>query len=135
DVVITYRNKGARAAKIADEAVQYGVHTLSVACDITQALDIERLFSELHNWKGHLDLLVLNAAGGLERELVAADPKYPMRMNRDAQLALVDGALPLMSEGGVIIFVTSHWAHMHGKVRYTPAYIPRSEEHTSELQS
>ncbi len=125
DVVITYRNKGARAAKIADEARQHGVHTLCVACDITQASDIERLFSELHNWKGRLDLLVLNAAGGLERELVAADPNYPMRMNRDAQIALLDAALPLMFTGSTVIFVTSHWAHLYGQVDGIPdGYMP-----------
>src|SRR5439155_3786991 len=54
-------------------------------------------------------------------------------INRDAQLGLVDGALPLMSEGGTIIFVTSHWAHMHGKVNYIPAYIPvASTKHAGE---
>ncbi len=125
DVVITYRNKAARAAKIADEVRQYGVHALCVGCDITQASDIERLFSELRHWKGRLDLLVLNAAGGLERDLVAADPKYPMRMNRDAQIALLDAALPFMPTGSTVIFVTSHWAHLYGQVDGIPdGYMP-----------
>lgn len=124
DVAITYRNKAARANEVVRDIERRGGRALSVQCDITQSTYVDALFATLRGWSDRLDLLVLNAAGGLERDLVAADPHYPMRINRDAQLALVDGALPLMSEGGVIIFVTSHWAHMHGKVNYVPAYIP-----------
>ena len=63
----------------------------------------------------------------MERDLVAADPQYPMRINRDAQLALVDGALPLMVEGGVIAYITSHGAHLYGKIAHPPAYAPIAE--------
>jgi NAD(P)-dependent dehydrogenase (short-subunit alcohol dehydrogenase family) len=133
DVVLTYRNKPARASEVVTAITQHGGRALSVQCDITQSPDLEALFAAVHSWSGHLDLLVLNAAGGLERDLVATDPSYPMRINRDAQLALVDGTLPLMSKGGTIIFVTSHWAHMHGKVHYTPAYVPvASTKHAGE---
>ena len=133
DVIITYRNKTARANEVATGVTQKGVRALSLQCDITQSSDLDALFAAIKAWGGDLDLLVLNAAGGLERDLVAADPSYPMRINRDAQLALVDGALPLMSKGGTIIFVTSHWAHMHGKVNYIPAYTPvASTKHAGE---
>ena len=51
----------------------------------------------------------------------------------DAQLVLLDGALPLMSAGGVVIYVTSHWAHLHGQVDYIPAYAPvASTKHAGE---
>jgi NAD(P)-dependent dehydrogenase (short-subunit alcohol dehydrogenase family) len=133
DVIITYRNKSARANEVATSVTQKGVRVLSLQCDITQSSDLEALFAALKAWSGRLDLLVLNAAGGLERDLIAGDPSYPMRINRDAQLALVDGALPLMYEGGTIIFVTSHWAHMHGKVNYPLAYTPvASTKHAGE---
>lgn len=124
DVAITYRNKAARANEIASEITGRGVRALAVGCDITRPEDVDRLFATMKEWSGHLNLLVLNAAGGLERDLVAADPDYPMRINRDAQLALLDGALPLMPEGGTVIYVTSHWAHLHGQVDYMPAYTP-----------
>src|SRR5437588_1369738 len=133
DVAITYRNKAARANEVASEIIGRGVRALVVGCDITQSEDVERLFATLREWSGRLNLLVLNAAGGLERDLVAADPNYPMRINRDAQLALLDGALPLMLEGGVVIYVTSHWAHLHGQVDYIPAYAPvASTKHAGE---
>ncbi|HKC75807.1 MAG TPA: SDR family NAD(P)-dependent oxidoreductase, partial [Chloroflexota bacterium] len=90
DVLITYRNKAARASEVANEVMQRGVRALPVGCDITKQEDRDRLFAILMEWSDHLDLLVLNASGGLERDLVTADPQYPMRINHDAQLALLD---------------------------------------------
>ena len=127
DVAITYRNKVARASNIAVEITRYGVRSLFLACDITQQIDIDQLFARLGEWSDHLNLLILNVAGGMERDLVAADPQYPMRINRDAQLAVLDAALPLILQGGVVIFVTSHWAHLHGQVEYPAAYTPVAE--------
>ena len=127
DVLITYRSKAARANEVVAELAQYNVRALAVGCDITQQADLDRLFATLKDWSGYLNLLILNAAGGLERDLVAADPQYPMRINRDAQLALVDGALPLMVEGGVVAYITSHGAHLYGKVAHPPTYAPIAE--------
>src|SRR5260370_6014402 len=124
DVAIHYHNKAARGGRVVNEMTQEGARGLAACCDITQPADIERLFATLSDWSGRLDLLVLNAAGGLERDLVATDPSYPMHINRDAQLALLDSALPLMLEGGVVVFVTSHCAHLHGQMDYIPAYAP-----------
>jgi hypothetical protein len=50
-----------------------------------------------------------------------------MHINRDAQLALLDGALPFMHEGGTVVFVTSHWAHLYGQVQQIPIYTPIAE--------
>ena len=135
DIVITYRNKATRANEVVTKLAPYNVRALAVGCDITQQADLDRLFATLKNWSGRLDLLILNAAGGLERDLVTADPQYPMRINRDAQLALVDGALPLMLEGGVVTYITSHWAHLHGKVAHPPSYAPVAETKYAGEQS
>lgn len=124
DVALTYRNKAARAREVADEIARRGGHTLAVAGDLTEQDDVTRLFTTLGEWRGRLDLLVLNASGGLERDLVAADPHYPLRINRDAQLATLDGALPLLAPGGAVVFVTSHWAHRYGQVTQLPHYEP-----------
>ncbi len=64
---------------------------------------------------GRIDVLILNASGGMERD---AEPGYALRLNRDAQLDLVKGAMDLMRPGGRIVFVTSHQAHFRGT---TPA--------------
>src|SRR5215467_3457057 len=127
DVAITYRNKATRASEVTTEIVQRGVRALAVGCDITRQVDLAQLFASLKDWTSRLDLVVLNASGGLERDLLAADPQYPMHINRDAQLALLDGALPLMHKGGTVVFVTSHWAHLYGQVQQIPIYTPIAE--------
>src|SRR3954452_18315474 len=72
DVLITYRNKAARARVVANAVMQRGVRALPVGCDVTKQDDRDRLFALVMEWSDQLDLLVLNASGGLERELVAA---------------------------------------------------------------
>jgi NAD(P)-dependent dehydrogenase (short-subunit alcohol dehydrogenase family) len=125
DVALTYRNKAARAEAVAKEISRHGQQALWVGCDITRAEDRNHLFAQLAAWRApHLDLLVLNASGGLEKDLVAADSEYPMRINRDAQVAVVEDALPLMQAGGTIAFITSHWAHLYGQVEQLPGYEP-----------
>ncbi len=134
DVVITYRNKAARAEEVAAAAIQqHGVRALAVQGDITRQEDLERLFTTLKEWGGSLGLLILNASGGLERDLLAANPNYPMLINRDAQIALLECALPLMPRGSSVVFVTSHWAHLYGQVEQLPNYEPIAEtKHAGE---
>jgi hypothetical protein len=50
-----------------------------------------------------------------------------MHINRDAQLHFVDAALPLLRRGGTITLVTSHWAHLYGRMVQLPAYEPVAE--------
>ena len=122
DTIITYRNKAARAEEVVAAVAALGGNALAIAADMTEQAAIDALFGRVGAWCARLDLLVLNASGGLERDLVAADPDYPLRLNRDAQLATVAAARPLLAPGGTIAFITSHWAHRYGQVRQLPAY-------------
>jgi 3-oxoacyl-[acyl-carrier protein] reductase len=70
---------------------------------------------------GRIDVLILNASGGMERDV---DPGYALRLNRDAQLSLVEQAMDLMPRGSRIVFVTSHQAHFHGSRQVIDAYEP-----------
>ena len=70
---------------------------------------------------GGLDILVLNASGGMESGM-AAD--YALTLNRDAQLNVVEKALPLLSSGSRIVFVTSHQAHFIRTTPTMPEYEP-----------
>jgi hypothetical protein len=45
-----------------------------------------------------------------------------MAINRDAQIALVEAFLPLMSHGATVVLVTSHWAHLYPDVIQIPEY-------------
>lgn len=134
DVVITYRNKAARAAKVVTAIEEHGARALALASDITIGADRAQLVAEIADWAGGLDLLVLNASGGMERDLLAADPDYPMHLNRDAQVAMLDAARPLLGAGSTVVFVTSHWAHAYGRVEQLPDYEPIARsKHAGEV--
>jgi NAD(P)-dependent dehydrogenase (short-subunit alcohol dehydrogenase family) len=134
DVALTYHNKATRTEEVVRAAVALGAEAMALSCDITVQADVDNLFAELRDWAGRLDVLSLNASGGLERAALAADPNFPMRINRDAQLAVLEGALPLLAPGGTVVFVTSHWAHRYGQVEQLPAYEGVAEsKHAGEV--
>jgi 3-oxoacyl-[acyl-carrier protein] reductase len=108
DVAINYRSKLPRAQEVAAAIEALGRRSLLLQADITNPDDIASTFSQFkQSWK-HLDILVLNASGGLEKDKPA---NYAMQLNLDAQVNLIHAALPLMSPGACIVFVTSHLAH------------------------
>jgi 3-oxoacyl-[acyl-carrier protein] reductase len=120
-VLINYREKAKRAGVVARDIIAAGGSASTIAADITNAGDCERLVEQIAHDFGRLDALVLNASGGLER---GADEQYPMHINRDAPVLLTRLATPLMPAGGRIVFVTSHQAHFHGLKQVPDDYIP-----------
>jgi 3-oxoacyl-[acyl-carrier protein] reductase len=111
DVAINYRSKEARAREVGDEILALQRRVLLLKGDITDPSDVNASFNQIRTEWDHLDVLVLNASGGLEK---GKDADYAMRLNLDAQVSLVHGAIPLFSRGGRIVFVTSHLAHFYG---------------------
>ena len=124
DVAFTYRNKKARADEVAAQVVRVGGAALAIQADITEDRPLARFAAAVLEWRRQVDLLVLNASGGLERDLLAADPEYPMRINRDAQVASLDALVPALATGASVVHVTSHWAHLYGTVPQLPDYEP-----------
>lgn len=120
-VVINYRNKAARAHKIVTEITEAGGSAIAIGCDITDAASVAAMMAEIHSELGGLDILVLNASGGMESNM---GEDYALRLNRDAQLGMLDAALPLMSEGARVVFVTSHQAHFIRTTPTMPEYEP-----------
>lgn len=108
DVVINFRNKAPRAEKLATELRELGVRALVQGADLTDAVSLSNMMAAVKAEYGGLDILVLNASGGMEAGM--ADD-YALTLNRDAQLAVLDAALPLLEEGARVVFVTSHQAH------------------------
>lgn len=121
DVAINYRSKANRAQQVADEIAALKRRVLLLQGDITNVTDIGSMFSKIESeWK-RLDILVLNASGGLEK---GKDAGYAMRLNMTAQVDLVQGALRLLPKGGRIVFVTSHLAHFYGVKPVYDGYEP-----------
>lgn len=120
-VVINYRNKAARAQKLVDELVALGGTAIALGADLTDPESVAVMFRQVEQEFGGLDLLVLNASGGMESGM---GEDYAMRLNRDAQLGVLDAALPLLDEGSRVVFVTSHQAHFIRTVETMPEYVP-----------
>ncbi|HVL25171.1 MAG TPA: SDR family oxidoreductase [Thermomicrobiales bacterium] len=121
DVAINYRSKARRAEQIAESVRGAGRQAAIVEADITDGASVDAMYDTVREAFGRLDVLILNASGGLEKDV---DEGYAMRLNRDAQVALVRKALPLMARGGTVVFVTSHLAHYHGEKPVMPEYEP-----------
>jgi len=113
-VVINFRNKAPRAEKLAAELGGLGVETLVVGADLTDPASVREMFDAVRERFGTLDILVLNASGGMEAGM---GEDYALRLNRDAQLGVLEAALPLLHDGSRVVFVTSHQAHF---IRTTP---------------
>ena len=121
DVVVNFRNKAPRAEKLATELRELGVRALVQGADLTDPESVAGMMGAVSEEFGGLDILVLNASGGMEGGM-AED--YALQLNRDAQLSVLDAALPLLSEGARVVFVTSHQAHFIRTTPTMPEYTP-----------
>nr|WP_228507168.1 SDR family oxidoreductase [Plantibacter sp. VKM Ac-2880] len=121
NVVINYRNKEARAVKLADEVRALGVQAVVVGADLTDPASVAAMFATTKAELGDLDVLVLNASGGMESGM-AED--YAMQLNRDAQVSVVEHAMPMLRRGSRVVFVTSHQAHFIRTTPTMPEYVP-----------
>ncbi len=119
DVAINFRSKAARASALADEIRARQRQALLVQSDITDDDSVERMMHTISQAFGRLDILILNASGGLEKD---KPESYAMQLNLTAQVRILTAALPLMPRGGCVVFVTSHWAHFYGKKPVYAAY-------------
>lgn len=119
DVAINFRSKRARAEEIASRVEAFGRRALLAQADLTDASSVEAMARSVELSLGQLDILVLNASGGLEKDKPA---NYAMELNLTAQVRTLEAALPLMATGGCVVFVTSHLAHFYGRKPVYAAY-------------
>src|SRR5687768_6925941 len=68
DVVINYRSKGPRAEEVAARVRATGRRAVLAQADITDEHDVRAMMAAIADQFGRLDLLVLNASGGLEKD-------------------------------------------------------------------
>ncbi len=121
NVVINYRSKAPRAEKLLAELEANGTQGLAIGADLTDPASVESMMDAVRERFGALDILVLNASGGMEAGM---GEDYALRLNRDAQVNVLTKALPLLHEGARIVFVTSHQAHFIRTVPTMPEYEP-----------
>ncbi|WP_237200854.1 SDR family oxidoreductase [Rothia nasimurium] len=124
NIIVNYRSKAPRATKVVAAIEEAGGKAVAVQGDVTKAEDAAALVEAAIENYGSLDYLILNASGGMEAGM---PDDYAMVLNRDSQLRLARLAAEKMSEGGRIVFVTSHQAHFIREVETMPEYKPVAE--------
>lgn len=120
-VVVNFRNKEKRALQLVDKIEAAGGSAIAVGADLTDAASVATLFDTITAQLDGLDILVLNASGGMESGM-AED--YAMQLNRDAQVNLLEAAIPVLAPGARVVFVTSHQAHFIHTTPTMPEYEP-----------
>jgi NAD(P)-dependent dehydrogenase (short-subunit alcohol dehydrogenase family) len=120
-VVVNYRNKEKRALQLVAKIEEAGGEAIAIGADLTDEASLATMFDTVRDAWGGLDVLVMNASGGMETGM-AED--YALKLNRDAQVALLTAALPLLAPGSRVVFVTSHQAHFIRSTETMPEYLP-----------
>ncbi|GFZ80789.1 SDR family oxidoreductase [Nesterenkonia alkaliphila] len=120
-VVVNYRAKAPRANKVVKGIEEAGGRAVAVQADLTEAAGSQALVEAAVQSFGSLDLLILNASGGMEAD---RGEHYALKLNRDAQVTMVETAMDVMPAGSQIVFVTSHQAHFINQVATMDAYEP-----------
>jgi len=90
-VIINYRNKEARALKVVGAIEDAGGSAVAIGADLTDPDSVADMFEGVPTEWGGLDILVLNASGGMESGM---GEDYALRLNRDAQVNVLEAALP-----------------------------------------
>ena len=118
---MNYRSKAPRAEKVVAEITAAGGRAIAIGADLTDPASVAGMFERTRAELGPIDILVLNASGGMESGM---GEDYAMRLNRDAQVNVLEGALPHLAPGARIVFVTSHQAHFIRTTPTMPEYEP-----------
>lgn len=92
-----------------------GEGTLAVQGDVTKLADLERLFAEVKDTFGRVDVLFVNAGrttlGGIE-EVTEETFDTEIDVNLKGAFFTVQKALPLMGKGSAVVFTSSCLADM-----------------------
>ncbi|GBE37882.1 enoyl-[acyl-carrier-protein] reductase [NADPH] FabL [bacterium BMS3Bbin08] len=125
DVALNFRKAGgssqAQGEKLLKEITEMGRRSFLIQADISQKESVKKLFDEINEKFGQLDLLILNAAKApfkpieklLEREL-----RQLVETNYLGNIFCIQQALPLLKKnGGKVVFISSL-----GSRFYNPSY-------------
>jgi NAD(P)-dependent dehydrogenase (short-subunit alcohol dehydrogenase family) len=94
-----------------DEAVKaIGQNATGIQADVAKLADLDRLYAQIKNEVGHLDIVFANAGGGEFAALGAITEEHyekTFATNVKGTLFTVQKALPLLRNGGSIILTSS----------------------------
>ena len=108
--VIVGRNQETLDSSIA----QLGGNYIAINADVTNVTDLERVFKEIAEKFGKIDVIVANAGAGAVGTVATideADFDKAIDLNLKSVYFTVQKALPYMNDGGSIILIGSNAAH------------------------
>ena len=116
DVVVNFFRNRQPAEETANAIRAYGRRAHVVKANVGDSAEIERLFTEVDNTFGGLDILIHNAASGYNRPVLQQRRKgWDWTMNINARSLLLEAqlAVPLMERrgGGSIVALSSLGSH------------------------
>lgn len=106
DVVVHYLNSRVEAEEVAKTAESFGVRTLILQADITQAEEAEQLVNESYQQLGSIDVLINNVGNYVHAPLndfKVTDWHEMFDSNLHSTFYICQTAVPLMNKGGRII--------------------------------
>jgi enoyl-[acyl-carrier protein] reductase III len=120
-IVVNYFRKRAAAEDTAAAVRALGTQATVVRANVGTIAGIETLFEAVRRDYGRLDILVCNAASGYNRPALQQHPRgweWTMNINARSVLFCAQRAVPLMTNGGSIVSLSSP-----GSARVLPDYI------------
>ena len=110
DIAFNYIRSHKAAAQTQSEIEALGVQCLRVRAHLGDSAKIRELFAELESTFGKLDVLVNNAASGVQRSASELEEKHwdwTLNVNAKAPWLCAIEASKLMPDGGSIVNITS----------------------------
>jgi len=120
DIVVNYFRSRSAADETVSELQALGVRALAVRGNIGNKDFHPKLFEEVRQMFGKVDILVSNAALGLFANIMEVDQRawdLSLHTNAEAMLFCAQMAVPMMPDGGKIVALSSL-----GSIRYIPGY-------------
>ena len=115
DVVINYVRGHQAARATADEIMALGVRCLPIRAHLREPLRIQEMFQSIEREFGRLDILVNNAASGVQRGALELETKHwdwTLDINTRAPWLCAKEAARLMTRGGRIVNISSLGSHL-----------------------
>ena len=112
DVLVTYVRHPEAALSVASEVRSHGRSAETFKVNVADATGVQRMFDDIGERFGYLDILVNNSASGVNRRVTELTPHHwdwTLNVNARGAWLCALGALPLMQarQGGAVVSISS----------------------------
>lgn len=107
-VIIVYRRSEDAASSVVSQLQQDGCAARAIQADIGRREDVARLFADIREREGRVDVLINNVGNYTPQDVTALDPDVwdaTIAANLSGAFYCCHSALPLMPDGGQIISI------------------------------